>query len=270
VNLCNFFNKIKNRDSEKGAVMEKITSRTKIILITALAVIFVGAMALQANAQVTYNFGSTSEFGSGTQGGGVAPTGPWATATFIDVTGGVQLTLNVANNDNLTSESIGMLYFNYTGDPTTLSIAPNDVSAIGTTVISLNDPNTTDDDGLFKADGDGIYDILFDFPPPPGTFSDKFTKGETVIYDITGTGVSAANFFTLSAPDGGSNGPFYAAVKLQGIACDPSDPDYSLCEGGTTSTFAAGVVPEPISSILFVTGGTLLAGRGFLRRKKKA
>ena len=45
----------------------------------------------------------------------------------------------------------------------------------------------------------------------------------------------------------------------------------SFYTGGSWNTpliFQPSVIPEPISSILFVTGGAVLAGRRYLRRKK--
>jgi len=236
----------------------------KVFLLIAFAMIFAVATVGQANAQVTYYFGDYNIFGTPPAGGGVLPTGDWAKAEFIDVTGGVQLTLNVTNN--LSVENIGEFYFNYAGDATSLLISAQ--AGGGATAVISQGSNA------YQADGDGLYDLLFNFPPPPGEFAGKFTAGETIIYDITGSGVSASNFYDLAAT-GGPNGPFYAAAKLQGILCtDPDSLTYGDCEGDppTTSSWSAGtttVVPEPISSTLFIVGGATLGFRRFRKKFKK-
>jgi hypothetical protein len=235
--------------------MKKVKGIGKVLGLLFIAIIFIVAINGQANAQLTYDFGDNSMFGA-PQYGGVAPTGTWATATFIDVgVDHVQLTLNVTNN--LTVENISAFYFNYEGDATALTI---NAQAGGGSTASVQQGNNS-----YMADGDGLYDLLFDFPPPPGNFSAKFTAGETVIYDITGTGVSAANFYTLAAPSQSQVGPFYAAAKLGGIPCDQYDAN-CISMGGTTSAWAAGIVPEPVSSALFIVGAATL---GFRRFRKK-
>jgi hypothetical protein len=237
--------------------MKKLSAVPKIILLTALALMFVLAMSFQANADLTYYFGDYNMFG--TPPAGVAPTGTWATASFIDVTpGNVQLTLSVTNN--LTSvEDIRAFYFNYSGSALTWT-------AVNTTA---GTPTISTGSDAYKADGDGWYDILVGFSG--GDASHKLQAGESIVYNISGTGLNAASFYQLSTQ--GTNGSaYYAAAKLTGIPC--SNLDDPNCQQGTTSAWSSGtttgapVVPEPVSSTLFIVGAATLGFRSFRKIKK--
>jgi hypothetical protein len=144
---------------------------------------------------------------------GTAPasTNAWMEAIVSDVTNGtVQLTVS---NLNLTgSENVDELYLNL--NPTL------DATKLNFTYLSdgggFDLPFITKGTNSYKADGDGLYDILFSFTHSSDA-QHQFTQGEYFTYTITGIPtLTAADFGYLSFPAGGV-GPFYAAAHVQRI-----------------------------------------------------
>ena len=193
-------------------------------------------LAVPANA-TTLTFGLDYEFS-----GATAPEGtePWITATFNDATGNentVNLTMNALNL--VGTEFIDAWYFNFDPnlDPTYLTFSSTNVST------GAND---------FKADGDGYFDILFDFPES----GNRFTGGESVVYAITyPIPINVYSFNFYSSP-GGGNGSYLSAAHIQGIG-----------SAGTESGWVGASVPD--ASIMFLLGPSLIALGLFGRKKSK-
>ena len=129
-------------------------------------------------------------------------------------------------------------------DPTLLSFVEVDTSDVGTTVVNTGV-------NAFMSDGDGDFDIMFDFPPPPGQPGGRFTGGDAITYEIFFSGgnidVNAFNFF--SSEDGGA-GTFLAAAHIQ----NTTGP-------GTGGSGWIGVAPEPSTASLLAIGLIALAAR---------
>jgi hypothetical protein len=198
--------------------------------------------------------------------GAQSPQGatPWATAVIDDSFGGantIRLTMDATNL--VDEESITEWFFNFSGDATQLTFA-----GVDTADATLNAIFTDNTDSIpqLKADGDGFFDIGFDFAPPPGTFASRFTSGETMVYDLTYTAAISAFDFNVPSAPGGGNGSYLSAAHVQSI----SDPVF--CDGSTAELTGAcgsgwiGTVPVPAAVWLFGSG--LLGLVGVARRKK--
>jgi hypothetical protein len=95
---------------------------------------------------------------------------------------------------------------------------------------------------------------------------DDITQGSNLYaYSISTNGSSIQDIDTITIPtEIGNNIKVYFGIDTSngGYGEVSESLSYSM------STISSVVVPEPISSILFVTGGTLLVGRRYMKRKK--
>jgi hypothetical protein len=195
-----------------------------------------------AVADVTYYFSTLIPNSSSTM-----PTNPapWGSATFQDY-GANQVLLTIDNTGLSASEFYSQIFFNLDPGliPANLSFVEQTSSGAFTPPTINHTPGSKD----YKADGDGYYDVDFEFAPS-GADDYRFNAGDSVTYLITisgGSPLSASSFNCLSAPGGGANVE-YAAGHLQGV------------NDGTASAWTA-PIPEPASGALLFLATCLWAG----------
>lgn len=228
------------------------------ILLNAFAVVLMGIVLLlparvSAESGITYQF--DSEFSGGTPPAGAAP---WITATIQNTTPGTVL-LTVANNGLGGSEFVSGFYLNLNPTFNPLNLSISYVSSVGTFAVpSIASGTIERGTDSYKADGDGKYDLFFDFSLSSGT---TFGAGESITYQLSGiSGLSANDFDYLSAPDGG-HGPFDAAAHVQGIGANGSLSGWVEPSLGAQPL----LVPEPSSCVLLTCA---LGFLGWVRRSK--
>jgi hypothetical protein len=206
--------------------MKSYSKKTLASALAALGFLSVVGAAQAALFEVDF---TTSGTFSGVPPGSPPPTTIFATAIFDDHggSGSVTLTMNVMNNLSA-GAYVNDWYFNVSSAPLS---AINFVSGVSASTV---------DNGVdaFQADGDGKYDFVFHFPTAnPG----ELAQGNSSVYDLTGGGITASSFNSLSAPAGGA-GPFISAVHIQGYTVNGADQSAWIA-GGPGGRIIE--VPEP-------------------------
>lgn len=165
-----------------------------------------------------------------------------AVVTITDIAGGVEIKMDV-NGLPPGSKDVTGWWFNEPGVALTGSNF-NYISGAQAQAIILSGNS-------LKPDGDGTFDIMFDYSTSTKPFGDPPDTYQTSVYQILATGLTASNFNFQSHDPTGGQGDYFSAIK-----------NGEAFWGSGTAT-----VPEP--STMLLLGFGLVGLWGFRRKFKK-
>lgn len=180
---------------------QPMKNNMKKMMIKGLAIAAVAAFAVMPAKALTFDLNYVFS-GPGIPGN----PAPWGTATISDVVGGVELTM--AGSGLTSGEFFSSWYFNLNSalNPASLSFAAQSNVGVDSSSVTIGQGANA-----FKADGDGFFDIVFDFAQ---SGANRLGAGDSITYLITGIpGLTAADFNFTSV--GGPISGYHTAAHLQ-------------------------------------------------------